>query len=72
MYKRQGPHDTLWVLRSPGEALCTAKGEYTHATELLLSGLPAGAYEIWATFEDSSLSRPPGVRHPRIAFDVGP
>ena len=72
LFRSAATHDTLWVLRSPGEALCVAKGEYVYATELLLTGLVRGTYEIWATFEDVNLSRAPGVRHARVPFDVGP
>ncbi|MBL9089307.1 MAG: hypothetical protein JNM10_19360 [Planctomycetia bacterium] len=68
----KGPHDTVWVLRSPGDALRTVKGESSYGIELRLSGLPAGAYEVWATFEDLDLSQPPGVHTPRSAFDVAP
>ena len=67
--QEDGTHDTTWVARAPGEAIRTAKGEFSLSAELLLH-LPAGAYEVWATFGDDNLSKSPGVRHKRIAFDV--
>jgi len=69
----KGNHDTTWVLRSPGEATTVVKGEYSYSSALLLTGLPSGEYETWATFDPltpSNLSREPGVRYKRIAFDV--
>ncbi len=66
----KGKHESEWTMRATGEAICTAKGEFSLATELVLTRLPIGEYEIWATFGNEKLSERPGVRVKRVAFDV--